>query len=181
MAAVLVFFTSIAVAPSASAASIDSAGALTKIEISPELNCDVRHDGDTYGEWYDDIACGTFVSYMGKLYGPSRIPAGGSATGVANYEAYETVSQSGVAGAGTNADPFAVTTKVKLGDSGATLTQVDTYVTGATAYRTDIKLAAGAEGGTAVIYRGGDCYLQDSDVGLGQVLVRVCLNGGETQ
>lgn len=169
LATVLAMFTGFAVAPSASAAEIESGGPLTSINISPLLNCDVRYAGDLQGEWYDDIACGTFVAFDGSLYGPDDLPAGSGATGVAEYEPFTAISQSGPTGTGTSADPFSITTTVGLGDTGATLTQVDSYVSGATAYRTDIRITGGATTGDAVIFRGGDCYLQDSDVGLGDV------------
>lgn len=170
MATALAIFTGFAMAPAASAAEIESGGPLTSINISPLLNCDVRHQGDLYGEWFDDVACGTFVALGGTLYGPEELPAGSDATSVDNYVPFTAVSQSGMTGTGTSSDPFAITTKVGLGDTGATLTQVDSYVNGATAYRTDISVTGGATSGNAVVYRGGDCFLQDSDEGLGQVL-----------
>lgn len=170
IATVLAVFTAIVVAPSASAAEIESGGPLSSINISPQLNCDVRHEGDVQGEWYDDVACGTFVAFDGNLYGPAELPAGSDATSVPEYEPFTVMSQSGPTGAGTSADPFTVTTKVGLGDTGATLTQVDSYVGGATAYRTDIMITGGATTGDAVVFRGGDCFLQDSDTGLGAVL-----------
>lgn len=170
LAAVLTLFTGFAMAPSASAAEIESGGPLTSINISPLLNCDVRHQGDVQGEWFDDVACGTFVSFGGNLYGPEELPAGSGATSVPNYVPFTAISQSDMTGSGTSSDPYAITTKVGLGDTGATLTQVDAYVNGATAYRTDITITGGETTGDAVIFRGGDCYLQDSDLGLGQVL-----------
>lgn len=170
MAAALALFTGFALAPAASAAEIESGGPLTSITISPSLNCDVRHEGDANGEWYDDVACGTFVAFAGNLYGPEAVPAGSGATSQPNYVPFTEVSQSGMTGTGTSSNPYTITTRVALGDTGATLTQVDSYVGGATAYRTDIKITGGATAGDAVIFRGGDCYLQDSDNGLGQVL-----------
>lgn len=170
MAAALALFTGFALAPAASAAEIESGGPLNSIIISPSLNCDVRYQGDSDGEWYDDVACGTFVAFAGNLYGPEEVPAGSGATSVPNYVPFTAVSQSGMTGTGTSSDPYTITTTVALGDTGARLTQVDSYVGGATAYRTDIKITGGATAGDAVIFRGGDCYLQDSDHGLGQVL-----------
>ncbi len=170
MAAALALFTGFALAPAASAAEIESGGPLNSIIISPSLNCDVRYQGDSDGEWYDDVACGTFVAFAGNLYGPQELPAGSGATSVPNYVPFTAVSQSGRTGTGTSSDPYTITTTVALGNTGARLTQVDSYVGGATAYRTDIKITGGATSGDAVIFRGGDCYLQDSDRGLGQVL-----------
>jgi hypothetical protein len=150
--------------------SIASTGPLTNIAISPDLNCAVNHTGDLSGEWFGDTACGTLVSAGGTLYGPAEIPAGGSATGVAGYTPFTPVSQVGPTGSGTTASPFTIVTVVSLGTSGLTLTETDRYVTGQETYRTDVHLAK--TGGTArsvIIYRAGDCFLQDSDFGLGAV------------
>ncbi len=67
---------------SAATATITSAGPLTTVGVSTDLNCSVNHTGDSPGEFYGDTACGTLVSLAGVLYGPATIPAGGSATGV---------------------------------------------------------------------------------------------------
>ena len=48
------------------------------------------------------------------------------------------------------------------------VTQVDSYVPGSETYRTDVTLTnTSATAQTGVIYRAGDCYLQDSDSGIG--------------
>jgi uncharacterized repeat protein (TIGR01451 family) len=59
---------------------------------------------------------------------------------------------------------------VDLGTTGLRITQTDTYVAGEESYRTDVAVAnTGATSRTATLYRAGDCYLQDSDSGFGDV------------
>ncbi len=150
--------------------SITSSGPLSAIATSADLNCAVKHVGDTQGEWFGSTACGTLVAIGSALYGPASIPAGGGATGASGYQALVPVSQTGPTGSGTPAAPYVLTTVVDLGSSGVRLTQKDSYVVGQESYRTDVSLAStdGAPHST-IVYRAGDCYLQDSDVGLGQV------------
>ena len=73
----------LAIASSASAATITSAGPLTAITISPDLNCAVNHTGDSAGEWFANTACGTLAvdqsAATPTLYGPASIPAGDGA------------------------------------------------------------------------------------------------------
>ena len=158
-------------AQSAVAADITSpAGPLTLITVTPDLGCAVNHIADTFGEWYNDLACGTFVTVGGNLYGPASVPAGSDATGVAGYVPFTPASQT-QSGLGTAVSPFTIVTAVTLGSTGLTLTQTDTYVEGQESYRTDIRLTSAAPAAVAgIVYRGGDCYLQDSDRGRGAVL-----------
>lgn len=158
-------------APAWADQTIATSGPLTTITIGSELNCAVNYVGDSAGEFYGDTACGTFVAANGVLYGPTNVPAGGSATGVPGYTPFTPVSQSAVAGAGTSASPYVITTVVALGSSGLTLTQVNSYVTGDEFYATSatLSLAAGLPAVNAIIYHAADCYLQDSDYGLGTI------------
>ncbi len=151
----------------AATATITSAGPLTSIGVSTDLNCSVNYSGDTSGEFYGDTACGTLVSLAGVLYGPAGIPAGSSA---APRTTYTPVSQSAVTGTGTSASPFSVTTVVALGGTGFQLTETDTYVVGQEAYLTTVAIhnATGAAQ-SLIVYRAGDCYLQNSDTGVGQI------------
>ena len=153
------------------AATISSSGPLTSIGISPVLNCSVNHTGDSLGEWYGGTACGTFVAVGSVLYGPTYVPAGGSATGTVGYTPFTPVSQVS-SGAGTVASPYLVTTVVTAGTSGIRLTEHDSYITGQEAYRTDIVATNTKTSGSVsgIVYHAGDCYLQDSDFGLGQVI-----------
>ena len=145
--------------------AIVSAGPLTRVEISDDLNCAVDHTGDTFGEFYNGTACGTLVAVGGALFGPANIPAGGAA---APRTAFTPISQSAVLGAGTSADPYRIVTVVGLGSTGIQITETDSYIVGQETYRTDVAIAnSGGVAADAILYRAGDCYLQNSDQGFG--------------
>lgn len=147
--------------------AITSAGPLTSVVATDDLNCAVNHADDQAGEFYLDTACGTLVAVGGSLYGPAVIPAG---AGAGPRTPYTPVSQSAVAGSGTAADPYRIVTVVDLGTSGLRLTQTDSYVVGEESYRTDVALVnRGRATATGVVYRAGDCFLQNSDRGFGRV------------
>jgi hypothetical protein len=151
-----------------SVTAITSNGPLTRIAVSTELNCQVAHQGDQSYEFYDGLsdvaACGTFLSLNGVLYGPSEIPAGFSPQAV-----WTGVSQSTVTGSGTDADPFTITTVADAGPS-ARVTEIDSYAAGKESYRTDIQIQnRGSAAINGFLYRAADCYLQDSDVGVGRI------------
>ncbi len=152
---------------SASTATISSAGPLTNVSISSDLNCAVNHAGDADGEWFGNTACVTALALGGTLYAPESIPAGGSAS---PRETWTEVSQSAVTGSGTNASPYTIVTVVTAGSTGVQLTQTDSYVVGEESYNTDISVKnTGSTAQTALLYRAGDCFLQDSDTGFGIV------------
>lgn len=155
-------------APTAAApGTIGSPGPLTRVQIGDQLNCAVDHSGDTSPEWFGDTACGTLLATGGVLYGPASIPAGGAAQ---PRTPWTPVSQSAVTGTGSGTDPYRVVTVVAAGGTGLRLTETDSYVVGAESYRTDIEVAnAGPEPITAILYRAGDCYLQNDDTGYGAV------------
>lgn len=141
---------------------ITSDGPLTYIRTTADLNCDVRHTGDTSPEFYGSTACGTLVAVSGVLYGPASIPAGGNAT---PRTAWSPVSQDS-SGSGTTADPYRVVTVVQGGP--LVLTQIDLYVTGAEYYSTRVDVEnTDSQAHEVTVYRAGDCYLQDSDWGYG--------------
>jgi len=153
---------------SAAEQTIASPGPLTSIIISDTLNCQVTHLGDDKPEFFPpDVtnvgACGTLVAVGGTIYGPPEIPADATLpTG------YIPVSQSAVTGAGTSADPFTVVTVVDAGSTGVRLTETDRYVSGQESYRTDVAVAnTGSAAQPVTLYRAGDCFLQNSDVGNG--------------
>ena len=114
-------------ATAALAASINSSGPLTRVEINSTLNCAVDHAGDSSPEFFGDTACGTLLAVDGTLYGPPNIPAGNAASPRTGFTA---VSQTPVTGTGTSADPFTIVTVVSLGTSGLQVTETDTYVVG---------------------------------------------------
>ncbi|WP_027008491.1 DUF11 domain-containing protein [Conexibacter woesei] len=150
--------------PSA-AAQIDSAGPLTRVLTTPDLNCAVDHVEDQVPEFFGDTACATLVATPDTLYGPRSIPAGGYASPLTPWTP---VSQTGPTGSGTAADPFRITTVVTGGM--LRVTQVDSYVVGEESYRTDVTVANEGDAPVdAIIYRAGDCYLQNSDVGYGRL------------
>jgi uncharacterized repeat protein (TIGR01451 family) len=142
---------------------------LTDVVVGNELNCDVNHADDSVGEFFGETACATEVSVDGELFGPSSIPAGNSPT------PYTAVSQSLRTGSGTAGNPYTVVTVVDAfpiagGAAVARITQTDRYVTGDESYRTTIAVQnLKATTASGQIYHGGDCYLQDSDLGFGRV------------
>jgi hypothetical protein len=163
--ALLVVLTLLTVASSAFADQVISTGGpLTELGISASLNCSVAHTGDGHGEFYGGSACGTFASIdgSGEVFGPADVPAGGS------FSPWNPVDQSGVTGSGTSGDPYSITTTVAGG--GLTLIETDAYVVGSESYTTSVVVRndSGAEL-QGNLYRAGDCYLQDSDIGRGLV------------
>ena len=147
-------------------AVISSAGPLTNIFLSTALNCQVDHTGDAAHEFYGGVpgACATEIANRGALAGPNSIPAGNSPGG------YVFVSQTAVTGDGSVANPLTVVTVVDVGDTGLRITQTDSYVVGAESYRTDVVVTnTGGGSQSFVVYRGGDCYLQNSDAGFGDL------------
>ncbi|HEX2084228.1 MAG TPA: hypothetical protein VHF89_00975 [Solirubrobacteraceae bacterium] len=150
-------------------------GPLTRIILGNELSCQVAYSGDAAFELYPSGAtpgdCGTFVATGGTLYAPdfSNHSGGNTATsGIGSNTPFTPVSQSGVSGSGSSSDPKRVTT---VADAGSLrLTQVDSYINGQEAYRTDVEIRNnGGSAASGVIYRAGDCYLQESDTGYGFV------------
>jgi uncharacterized repeat protein (TIGR01451 family) len=165
----LLVAAALALSSTASASSIVSAGPLTSITISPDLNCNVLHTGDTWPEWYQGTACGTLAvdQSTATLYGPLSIPAGGAAV---PRTAFTPISQVGPTGTGTSLDPFKIVTVVGLGVSGLTITQTDSYVVGQESYRTDVQISNSNLTSRSIrLYAAGDCYLQNSDLGFGRV------------
>ena len=150
------------------AQAITSSGPLTSIAISDTLNCSVNHTGDSSGEFFDDTACGTFAAVGGSIYGPPSIPAGANVVNSPNFVGFTPVSQSAVTGSGTAANPFKIVTVVDAGTTGVRLTETDTYVVGQETYRTDVSVASTSQQ-SIVLFRAGDCFLQDSDTGFGAV------------
>ncbi|MDX6679823.1 MAG: hypothetical protein QOE31_3875 [Solirubrobacteraceae bacterium] len=174
-----VLLISCALAGSAHAAvpyvEISSPGPLTSVTLGNELACQVAYSGDARFELFPSAAkpgdCGTFVFTAGTLFAPNLVAhESTSASGVDPSTPFTPVSQSAVSGAGTSASPFKVTTVADAGASGLRVTQVDSYVVGQESYRTDTTLRnGGAAAAAGILYRAGDCYLQNSDTGFGFV------------
>jgi hypothetical protein len=154
---------------------IASTGPLTHVYVGNELSCQVGYSGDARLELYPPAAipgdCGTFVALGGTLYTPDFSNHDGTATSSLGARTpFTPVSQTNVTGAGTTGSPFKVSTRVNVGSTGLEIGEVDTYVSGEEAYRTNVTLtnrSSATVSGT--LYRAGDCYLQESDVGSGFV------------
>jgi hypothetical protein len=148
-------------------ATISSSGPLTAITIGSDLGCQVSHTGDSAFELFPPNTspgdCGTFLAAGGVLYAPNFAAHGSTATGALGATTpFTPVSQTGVTGTGTSADPYTVVTQVSAGP--VSITETDRYVAGDESYRTDLQVSAQ---GSYVLYRAGDCYLQNSDTGFG--------------
>lgn len=161
----------LALAPSARAAGgqteIASAGPLTRIIITGDLNCQVAHEDDQSFEFYGGElgSCGTFLSVGGTLFGPAV-----TASGSAAQTPWTPVTQTAVSGSGSGSDPFRIVTTVEAGDTGVRVEQTDSYVVGEESYRTDVRIINDGGGEQRVVlFRAADCYLQDSDSGFGRV------------
>jgi hypothetical protein len=149
------------------------ASPLQNVSVGNDLSCQVKHTGDSALEFFPSSAtpgdCGTFIAAGGKVFGPDFSQHDGTATsGVTSgsYTPFTPVSQSGKTGAGTSANPFKVVTQATAGT--LAITQTDSYVSGQESYRTDVAITNNGGGqATVVVYRAGDCYLQNSDSGFG--------------
>jgi hypothetical protein len=148
-------------------------GPLTHVAIGNELSCQVQHTGDTSLELYPPAVtpgdCGTFLAAGGVLYTPDFSAHDGTATSsLGTRTAFTAVSQTGVTGSGSGTDPFRITTIANAGSSGLSITEVDSYVAGQESYRTDVTVKnTGGSSQNVILYRAGDCYLQNTDAGYG--------------
>jgi hypothetical protein len=149
-------------------------GPLTQVSIGNDLSCQVQHTGDTSLELFPSSQtpgdCGTFLATGGALYTPDFANHGATATssGLGTHTPFAAVSQTPVSGAGTNASPFRVTTVANVGSTGLQISEVDTYVAGQESYRTDVTVKnTGGAAQAVILYRAGDCFLQNTDRGFG--------------
>ena len=145
------------------------------ITLGDELSCQVAYAGDARLELFPSAAkpgdCGTLVFAAGTLFAPSfGAHESTSSSSIGTSTPFTPVSQSPVGGTGTSASPFKVTTVAQAGASGLRISQDDSYVVGQESYRTDTTIANQAPTPVdGILYRAGDCYLQNSDVGFGFV------------
>lgn len=152
---------------------VSSAGPLTNVALGDELSCQVAYRGDARFELFPSAAkpgdCGTLVFTAGTLYAPNFSAHDGTATSsLGATTPWTPVSQSAVSGSGSASNPFKVTTVADAGASGVRITQVDSYIAGQESYRTDATVQnTGGAAADGILYRGGDCYLQESDTGYG--------------
>ena len=141
--------------------SITSAGPLDEIIISDELNCQIAHIDDSAFELFPSGsgigACTTQIHVNGTTYGPSLVPAGNAPV------AFTPVSQ-------TKPNATTIVTVVDVGETGLRITETDTYTVGQESYRTDVAIQNNSGvPQNVIVYRAGDCFLQDSDSGFGAV------------
>jgi hypothetical protein len=154
---------------------IASGGPLTSVALGDELSCQVAHSGDARFELFPSAAkpgdCGTFVFTGGTLFAPNLAAHDVSAaSSIGPSTPFVPVSQTPVGGSGSSGSPYKVTTVADAGASGVRISQADTYVTGQESYRTDTTVRnVGGAPVDGILYRAGDCYLQESDTGFGFV------------
>lgn len=154
---------------------IGSAGPLTSVVIGNEFSCQVGHAGDSALELFPSSVkpgdCGTLLAVGDTLFAPDFTNHDASATGLAGSTTpFSPVSQTEVSGQGTAASPLQVTTVATAGATGLTVTEKDSYVSGQESYRTDVTIQNTGGGAlSGILYRAGDCYLQESDTGFGFV------------
>ncbi|MDR1968338.1 MAG: hypothetical protein LBQ32_06545 [Burkholderiaceae bacterium] len=160
------------------------AGKLISIYVGNELGTQVVHQSDSTvtppvpqgGQAYPSGSVGpadygTFLVVGGVLYSPDFGNHAGSAAGNANPSTpFTPVSQTGVTGTGTAADPFKVVTTVAAGATGITATQTVTYVIGQDTFATTTVVSNSTAAAVPVLlYRAMDCYMGGSDSGFGMV------------
>jgi putative cell wall-binding protein len=145
-------------------APVDLAGTgpLTKVSVGQDLSCIVARQA-----WvFQREACGTYVHLDGVTYGPG--------SGWFGFEPFTEVGQTERQGQGTSEDPYWVETVVALGDTGVTITQVDTYVNGEESFDTSVTVDhGGAQAQEVIVYRAAECGYSRStghlDPGTGEV------------
>lgn len=149
--------------------TISSAGPLDQIFAGVDGATQISYVTDTDYQVYPPSTIpadyGTFVVVGGSLYAPFFSDHGGTATSsLGTYTVLTQVSQSGVTGAGTAANPYTITTVLDVGTTGLRITQVDSYVVGEERFRTDVTLANSTGAPiSGILYRAMDCYLAGSD------------------
>ena len=152
------------VAPaSAATQTITSSGPLTQIAVSDTLGCQVTYEGaDPPGQLFDGttdrISCGTALAVGDTTYSFIYDPADPTD---AYFDApFTPVSQTGVTGSGTDADPYKVVTVVRAADTGFYITETVTYVVGKETFRVDTRVDnRGSRTQSAILYRFGDCFV----------------------
>ena len=146
-------------------AQVTSNGPITRLRVSPTLDCGVSWVEDDQPLFFADSACGTFVTDGTTLWGPSATP--GSEGFIGTVAPFTPVSQT-VTGDGKPATPFVITTVVDAGPM--RVTQTDLYTRGDKFISTAINVANnGGAALTPIVYRAADCTLQGSDNGFARV------------
>ncbi len=160
--------------------SREQRGPLTRIWVGRDLGCQVERTGDSFYQFFPPRAapadCGTFLLVAGTLYAPDFEGHSGTATSrLRDHTPFTPINQTAVTGDGLVASPFQVVTTVAVGDTGVRIVETDSYVPGDDFYSTSVEVRnEGSAGyGSVSMFRAGDCYLGDSDVGYGFTEVAV--------
>ncbi|GAC1320518.1 MAG: hypothetical protein NVSMB25_12970 [Thermoleophilaceae bacterium] len=158
-----------------------SGGPLTHVAIGADMSCQVQHTGDSVFEFFPSSAtpadCGTLLFAGGTLFAPNFASHDRTATsnsgdttsgGLGSFTPFTQAGQSAKSGTGSGSKPFRVVTNATAGGTGLALTETDSYTNGQESYRSDVTVRNGGSSAQPIIlYRAGDCYLQNSDVGYG--------------
>jgi hypothetical protein len=110
--------------------------------------------------------CGTFVAVGETLFAPDFANHDGSATGFAGTTTpCSPISQTAVSGQGARTARCSHHRRGR-GRHRPDRHEKDSYVTGQESYRTDVTVRnTGGGAVSGILYRAGDCYLQESDTG----------------
>jgi hypothetical protein len=183
--AALAVLAVLALMPAMAAAAqqvIQSPGSpLSSIYVDEDLGCQVQAAGDSGGSFFGGTepgACGTFLALT-----EGEAVAGGTHTfgpsppaGITPEADFEPVGPQTLAGSGTAANPFVITTHAGAFEHEVEeakfdvveLTEIDRYVTGRDSYETTITVLNNGEAPLkGTLYHAGDCVLSGSDAGFG--------------
>jgi hypothetical protein len=154
---------------------ITSPGPISDIYLGNELSCQVKLTQDEVYSYYPPAVapgdCGTFLQINGvssDVYSPDFGAHDGSAASNADWVPWTPVSQTSVGGAGTQTDPYNVTTTTAAGATDFQVRERYEYVTGSRGY--DVFITVVNNSGvsrTVDLYHAVDCYLAGSDFGYG--------------
>lgn len=162
-----------AASPAAAYEVIETTGPIEEITLGDDLSCQVKYVNDVDLEFYPPDTtpgdCATILATGGNLYAPEFESHGRTATwGLGSYYTFTPVSQTGVMGAGTAADPYRVTTVVEAAGSELLISETTSYVSGSNTYRIDTAVTNRGHSQVSVnLYHAGDCYASGSDIGFG--------------
>ena len=129
------------------AADISSDGPLTHVWVGNDLSCQAQHifDGTNHEFYPSDVTpgdYGTFIAMDGILYAPDFGDHDNTAAdNTFPNIPFTPVSQTGVGGLGTTADPYKVVTVVDLTGTALQIQQTDTYVVGDEFFTTEIMIS----------------------------------------
>ena len=152
---------------------IAGGGPLDHVYVAQDLSCQVQHAVDASLALYPDAVlpgdCGTFLVVNDTLYTADFFSHDGTNTlALGSFTVFTPLSQTAVTGSGTGADPYRVVTTVGAGNTGVSLVETDSYVTGDEFYRTDIEVHnSGLTAQHVFLYRGAECLVADQFLSFG--------------